>query len=431
MAEIRTNTLRLAPSREEAALLRLLGERVSRLWNAANYLCRQAFIGKKPIPSYATLCARLPVEYETDYRALPSDIAQETLKKLAEAWKSFLALRKDWQAGRLKYKPGLPQYRKDSKLKSEHRPFDFIPIKSARTYDVADTFRLTLPADLRTKGRLSLKYVGCERYRGERKRAEVLWDKARQRWYVKYAVEVPDKVIVGSNRGAAIDLGVRIAASLSIEGVAQARHFSAREMLKDWDYWGRRIAHHMQELAGRGKKASHRLSLLYAQRAAHWRHAWQALAREVATTCRRQCLGTVYLGWPKGILEGKVYSAKWAGRIHNFWGFDAASRILQTALERQGILVKRVGERGSSSTCPSCGSKDVLRKPRHVLACRDCVCRIHSDQAGSRNILSFNHPESSWDAVKTTVKPDTQRWNKQRWVDASNRRAGDALRLAA
>ncbi|MDB5784739.1 hypothetical protein, partial [Caballeronia mineralivorans] len=69
MAEIRTNTLRIAPSREEATTLRVLGERVSRLYNAGNYLCRQAFIAAKPIPSYATLCKRLPVEYEADYRA--------------------------------------------------------------------------------------------------------------------------------------------------------------------------------------------------------------------------------------------------------------------------------------------------------------------------------------------------------------------------
>ena len=277
-----------------------------------------------------------------------------------------------------------------------------------------------------------MKYVGCERYRGARKRAELLWDKARQRWYLKYAVEVAEKVIHGSNRGAAIDLGVRIAASLSLEGVEQARYFEAREMLKDWYYWGRQIAQHMQELAGRGRKSSLRLSQLYAMRAARWRHAWQATAREIATTCRRQCVGTVYIGWPKGIREDRVYSKKWAARIHNFWGFDASGRILQGALERQGILVMRVGERGSSSTCPvtSCASKKVTRKPRHILSCRSCETTVHSDQAGSRNILAFNHPGTSWDAVKTTVRPDTLRWNKQRWVDAGNRNDKSLLRAA-
>ena len=277
-----------------------------------------------------------------------------------------------------------------------------------------------------------MKYVGCQRYRGVRKRAELLWDKARQRWYLKYAVEVADKVIHGSNRGAAIDLGVRVAASLSIEGVGQARHFAAREMLKDWDYWGRRIAQHMQELAGRGRKCSLKLWQLYAMRTARWRHAWQAIAREIATTCRRQCVGTVYIGWPKGIREDRVYSKKWAARIHNFWGFDASGKILQAALERQGIMVRRVGERGSSSTCPvtSCGSKKVARKPRHILSCRVCDTTLHSDQAGSRNMLSFNHPGTSWDAVKTTVRPDTLCWNKQRWVDAGNRNDKTLLRAA-
>jgi transposase len=429
MATIRSNTLRIVVSREEAVTCRVLGERVSRLYNAGNYLCRQAFLAGRPIPSYALLCRRLPLEYEADYRALPSDIAQEVIKKLGEAWQSFRALRKAHTAGTLRQKPGLPRYRKN---RDGSRPFDFNPIKSARSYDVADTVTIALPADLRKKGRLSLKYVGCERYRGARKRAELMWDKARQRWYLKYAVEVADKVIHGSNRGASIDLGVRIAASLSVEGVEQARNFSAREMLKDWDYWSRQIAQHMQELAGRGRKTSRRLSRLFAMRSARWRHAWQAIACEIASTCRRRCIGTVYIGWPKGIREDRVYSKKWAGRIHNFWGFDASSRILQTALERQGIMVKRAGERGSSSTCPvtACGSKNVVRKPRHVLACRACGTVIHSDQAGSRNILALNHPGTSWDAVKTTVRPDTLCWNKQRWGDAENRNAKALLKAA-
>jgi putative transposase len=49
---------------------------------------------------------------------LPSDIAQEVIRKLAEAWKSFRALRKDHMAGTLKQKPGLPRYRKVSARES-------------------------------------------------------------------------------------------------------------------------------------------------------------------------------------------------------------------------------------------------------------------------------------------------------------------------
>lgn len=426
MPAVRTNTLRLTPSADAERTLRLLGERVSRLWNAGNYLCRQAVIGKQPIPSYATLCRELPKRYAADYFGLPSDIAQETIKKLCEAWKSFRALRKRFAQGQLKDKPGLVTYRKH---KNGSRPFDFIPIKTARSYAVARSFELTLPADLRTKGRLSMTYVGCERYQGARKRAEIEWNSARRRWYLRYAVEVPDKVISGSSRAAGIDLGVRIAASVSIEGVAQARHFSACELLKDWDYWGRAIAEHMQALAVRNRKTSRRLQRLYAMRSARWKHAWQAIAREIATTCRRQCVGVVYLGWPKGIRDDCNYSRLWNGRIHNFWSFAAASQILRTALERQGILVQQVGERGSSSTCPACGSKDVVRYPRQTLTCKACESRVHSDQAGSRNIVKFNKPSVIWDGAKAAPRPDTLRWTKQRWEDAANR--SNPLRLAA
>jgi hypothetical protein len=87
-SRIRTNTLRIAPSREEARTLRVLGERVSRLYNAGNYLCRQAFIAGKPMPSDATLCKRLPVEYEADYRALPSaHYPQISHRKSSRHWR--------------------------------------------------------------------------------------------------------------------------------------------------------------------------------------------------------------------------------------------------------------------------------------------------------------------------------------------------------
>jgi putative transposase len=56
-------------------------------------------------------------------------------------------------AGTLKQKPGLPRYRKN---KDGSRPYDYIPVKSARSYAVTHTVSIALPADLRSKGRLSM-----------------------------------------------------------------------------------------------------------------------------------------------------------------------------------------------------------------------------------------------------------------------------------
>jgi len=132
-ADQRTNTIRLDPPKRHVEDLKILGDRVSRLWNAANYLCRQNFFAKAGVPIGFKLEAAM--KDTPDYRQLPSDIAQETLKKLSEAWKSYFKLRSKWSADPAKnQKPGFPAYRKDRK--NNTRPFDFIPIKHARSYSL-------------------------------------------------------------------------------------------------------------------------------------------------------------------------------------------------------------------------------------------------------------------------------------------------------
>jgi putative transposase len=158
-ADQRTNTIRLDPNKRHAEDLKILGDRVSRVWNAGNYLCRQKFFDKTGVPIGFKLEAEM--KDTPDYRQLPSDIAQEILKKLSEAWKSYFELRAKWTANPAKsQKPGLPAYRKDRKTGT--RPCDFIPIKCNRAYahDAKDA-HIVLPRDRRSKhtaGRLHMPY---------------------------------------------------------------------------------------------------------------------------------------------------------------------------------------------------------------------------------------------------------------------------------
>jgi hypothetical protein len=80
---MRTNRLRLVPGKDQQDILQTLGDRVSALWNVVNYRCRQPFLAGCRVPSYSVLCAEIK-PHET-YRALPSDVAQEVLKKIADA----------------------------------------------------------------------------------------------------------------------------------------------------------------------------------------------------------------------------------------------------------------------------------------------------------------------------------------------------------
>jgi putative transposase len=156
---MRTNTVRVDPGKRQAEELKILGDRVSRLWNAANFRCRQAFLAKEGVPLGFKLEAEM--KDSPEYRQLPSDIAQEILKKLSEAWKSYFELRAKWTANPAKsQKPGLPAYRKDRKTGT--RPCDFIPIKCNRAYahDAKDA-HIVLPRDRRSKhtaGRLHMPY---------------------------------------------------------------------------------------------------------------------------------------------------------------------------------------------------------------------------------------------------------------------------------
>lgn len=91
-----SDVVRLDPTRRTEPELRLLGDRVSRLWNSANYHCRQEFLAKRGVPTGVRL--ETAVKDSDEYRQLPSDIAQEILKKLSEAWTSYFELRAKWAA---------------------------------------------------------------------------------------------------------------------------------------------------------------------------------------------------------------------------------------------------------------------------------------------------------------------------------------------
>jgi putative transposase len=429
---IRSNCMRIDPTKKQTQDLRLLGDRVSRLYNAANYECRQAFLKKEGVPTGAELERRMKNTQE--YKSLPSDIAQEVLKKLSEAWKSYWKLRKEWDKDAVKnQKPGLPSYRKDRK--TNKRPTDWVPIKHSRSYNLdAKDVNIVLPKDLRKKhpqGRIHIAYRGHIRFNGEGGRAELQYDKVRKRWYFSYSVEVNNPPKVEEGKSAAIDLGVRILASLSIEGVAQALHLSGRDVMKDWDYLGNAIADEQSMLGtSRGKRTSQKdkdrpshsrgLSLLFIKRKFRVRHAMKCVAKEVTEHCLQHGVSTVYLGWPKNILRDVKYrQPAWAERIHNFWAFNKTLGYLENALENVGIQAIRVGERGTSSECCYCQSKDVIRKPRHLLTCKACEKKIHSDQGGSRNMLKQNKPNVCWDGLEASPLTVTRRWTKHLWTNRS------------
>jgi putative transposase len=81
------------------------------LYNAANYLMRQAYIFQgEQLLAYETLYHQ--AKYLPTYQELPRKVAQQVLKLLQKNWKAFYAARKAWVAHPEKFlgKPRIPKY---------------------------------------------------------------------------------------------------------------------------------------------------------------------------------------------------------------------------------------------------------------------------------------------------------------------------------
>jgi len=71
--------------------------------------------------------------------------------------------------------------------------------------------------------------------------------------------------------------------------------------------------------------------------------------------------------------------------IHNFWSVGYIYKRMREKAEEYGIVVRRVDERGSSSECPLCHSRRVVKRGR-LFKCLNCGLEAHRDAVGGVNI---------------------------------------------
>jgi len=90
-------------------ILNILGMASNSLYNTGVYLSRQQYFENGFSLSYAQLCQDLKVD--ENYKIMHSQAGQQTLKSVAEAFKSFQALEKKAKKGELNQKPKFPHYR--------------------------------------------------------------------------------------------------------------------------------------------------------------------------------------------------------------------------------------------------------------------------------------------------------------------------------
>ncbi len=83
------------------------------LYNYANFILRQEFIANKSIPKEYDLSKTLANDNQIDYRALPAQTAQQTIKLLYKNYKSFFNALKSYKKDKSNFasNPKLPKYK--------------------------------------------------------------------------------------------------------------------------------------------------------------------------------------------------------------------------------------------------------------------------------------------------------------------------------
>lgn len=83
------------------------------LYNYVNYLLRQSFFNTGTIPSEYDIDSQLAKENQPDFRALPAQVAQQTIKLVFKAWKSFFSALKSYKKDKSRFtgNPKPPKYK--------------------------------------------------------------------------------------------------------------------------------------------------------------------------------------------------------------------------------------------------------------------------------------------------------------------------------
>lgn len=108
-------------------------------------------------------------------------------------------------------------------------------------------------------------------------------------------------------------------------------------------------------------------------------------AGQVISFALRQRVGTLVVGDPKGITANEF------GRVQNLrlrqWRRTHLMQTLCDKAARMGIIVRRVDERGTSSTCPACRRRTPKPQGRRF-RCPHCMLEGHRDLVGAQNIAA-------------------------------------------
>lgn len=348
---------------QDALLLGLLGFAATKLWNVANHHRRSVWNETGKIPGFAEQCRELKTNRW--YKLLPSQSSQEILGEQDDSYRSWFSHRKN---GDKKAHP--PGFRKKDSLSTvtfKQNAFEILP---------GNRVKLKLPKTYARQEILLEYHLPPDVTLGKVQQVKLVYESKTGEWYLHVTHKVPIKYRETGNI-MALDLGiVNIVAGLITDGFSFI--VPGGELLAIDRYFQKEKAKCIKSTS----KKCVRLNTRWGRQRNHYLHV---LTRWLINLAVAHNVSTILVGELKGIRAGKDWGDVGNQKLHA-WPFSKIISLLTYKAALAGILVIKVLEKNTSTTCPACGRR--VKKARvHRGLFVHCGLALNADLVGAYNIL--------------------------------------------
>lgn len=344
---------------QEAALTGMLGVFCD-LYNAGLQQRIEAYRRREISLRYGDQAAELKAVRSADERLASYSFSaeQQVLRRLDKAFSAFF--------GRLKRgaKPGFPRFRSKSRFDSaEFRVGDGLTIRKSKRLGIVG-----IPGEIKVKWHRDIPA-------GAKLGAAIIGRKAGK-WYVCFQTELLDsKPVQREFSPVGIDMGLTLLVALSTGETVPTPQFTKRSA-KTLRKVQRAISRKKRN-SKRQRRAKLRVARLSAYVANRRRDFSHKLSRSLVDRFSHLAMENLNItGLARGMLAKSVHNAAWN---------QLAAHIRYKA-ECAGSVLKLVDPRGTSKTCPECGTIKRKTLATRIHRC-ECGCVLNRDVAAAQIVL--------------------------------------------
>jgi IS605 OrfB family transposase len=342
------------------------------------------------------------VKTNENYRLLPSQVAQQTMKHVHRAFKSFFGLLRAKQQGKITDDVNVPFYLPKEGFFACVFTKDQFKVNGAN-------LRLSLGRELKKiTGRQFLHFHLPPHVRGKKlKEVRLLPHYRGQYFEIEYVYEAePEHHALDYSAYLSLDLGVNnLVALVSTSGPPVLLD---GKVLKSYNRWWNKEKAKLQHLYDKqGYKQGSAMAHLLRSRDSYIRNYMAQAVNHVVQYCLRYRIGNVIVGDFSGIKQGGNLGKNNNQHFQNI-PFAMFRQKLRAKCEYHGIKHVEVEERGTSKTCSTCGNVDKkARVHRGLHACTNPTCQLvlNADINGALNILTKVNPTPTWIGASGGVNP--------------------------